>query len=198
MLRRNIPAFAILSTAVPLAVALFWVRSYFVTDAAWRAERRVEGSESIWRFRSGRGGVGVQFDNCTYKHISVRNSPQWGHVLRKPPYHPSAGGLGVPPDRHVAFAGFSYSAARKPDDSVLDLDPALSGKSCDLRSLVMPYWFLLCATATPPALAWTRWRRRRTRQRRIAQGLCAVCGYDLRASKGRCPECGVPAQPDAA
>jgi hypothetical protein len=197
MLRRNIPVFAILSTAAPLAVALLWVRSYFVTDAAWRAERRVEGRESIWRFRSGRGGVGVQFDNCTYKFISVRNSPQWGHVQRKPPHHPSATGFSVPPDLHVAFAGFSYSAARKPDTNP-DSDLALPAKSCDLRSLVIPYWSLLCATATPPALAWARWRRRRTRQRRMAEGLCAVCGYDLRASKGRCPECGVPARADAA
>ena len=42
-------------------------------------------------------------------------------------------------------------------------------------------------TAILPALWVVQWRRHRRRGR---TGLCPVCGYDLRASPDRCPECG--------
>jgi hypothetical protein len=57
--------------------------------------------------------------------------------------------------------------------------------------VVVPYWALFGTTATLP-LAWGwRWRKRR---RLVACGHCVTCGYDLRATPDRCPECGaVPA-----
>lgn len=35
-------------------------------------------------------------------------------------------------------------------------------------------------------------RRKRRLTQRLRTGCCARCGYDLRASKNRCPECGTP------
>jgi hypothetical protein len=53
--------------------------------------------------------------------------------------------------------------------------------------LVVPHWALVAASSPLP-LAWVV-RRWRTRARR-RQGHCRGCGYDLRASPDRCPECG--------
>jgi hypothetical protein len=66
----------------------------------------------------------------------------------------------------------------------------LRGPRGSLWNLAVPYWFVIVAASVWPAysLVWARRRRRRGRV-----GLCRRCGYDLRATIGRCPECGEPA-----
>lgn len=54
----------------------------------------------------------------------------------------------------------------------------------------LPMWVPTALAALLPA-AWLSLRSRRLRWHRASRGLCANCGYDLRASPGRCPECGV-------
>jgi hypothetical protein len=51
----------------------------------------------------------------------------------------------------------------------------------------LPFWFLMLAAVVLPALRLVVYLRRR---RRLNTGFCQDCGYDLRASPGRCPECG--------
>ena len=54
-----------------------------------------------------------------------------------------------------------------------------------LFSTHIPFWVI--GTAVLPVL-WVLLRRRQRPLRR--QGACPTCGYDLRASTARCPECG--------
>jgi hypothetical protein len=52
----------------------------------------------------------------------------------------------------------------------------------EVQSVYIPYWF-----AVAP-LAWLFYRR--ADGKRLRAGRCLFCGYDLRATPDRCPECG--------
>ena len=56
-----------------------------------------------------------------------------------------------------------------------------------LWSVAIPMWLPAAVFAVVPAVYGIRVRRRRRRRR---HGLCEACGYDLRATADRCPECG--------
>jgi hypothetical protein len=57
--------------------------------------------------------------------------------------------------------------------------------------IVLPHWLLAASAGILPLARWALAVHRRVRRaRRVAAGLCLVCGYDLRGSPDRCPECG--------
>jgi hypothetical protein len=86
---------------------------------------------------------------------------------------------------HVGF-GFSRYQRQFP------LGPregnAVSNQTAEL--VMLPDWFVALIFAILPAIWLYRWRRSR---RRFAARLCQTCGYDLRATPDRCPECGTTA-----
>lgn len=63
--------------------------------------------------------------------------------------------------------------------------PVPAGTDCWF--LRVPLWPLVSLTAVPPVAVIASALRR---QRRRANNRCVICGYDLRCSPGRCPECG--------
>jgi hypothetical protein len=64
----------------------------------------------------------------------------------------------------------------------------LGGPEYDVWDARIPYWLILLVSGIYPAV---RIRALSLRRRRERLGLCLTCGYDLRESANRCPECGV-------
>jgi hypothetical protein len=60
------------------------------------------------------------------------------------------------------------------------------------RRLVVPHAYLMVLAAVFPAIVWTR---SAVHRRRVRAGRCGRCGYDMRATPARCPECGRAASP---
>jgi hypothetical protein len=85
------------------------------------------------------------------------------------------------------------------DGTVLRIPPAPSGPiTAGMLSLPLPFWSVfvphgavVAMLSVPPLLA--AFRTGRARRRRRAGG-CPVCGYDVRATPDRCPECGTSLQ----
>jgi hypothetical protein len=89
----------------------------------------------------------------------------------------------------MGLGGFRLSTSR---ELIQPEDVAIWRVNREART---PSWFLALIFALWPAVIGCRWLARRRSMRRKTSGHCLACGYDLRATPDRCPECGkVPAK----
>jgi hypothetical protein len=161
-----------------VAVCVLWVRSYFLSDRiGWN--RGLPGPHDFQGglLRSAAGGVCAIFISTTIKdsaeaaRFKAERVPFF-HTADPEPTYPW-----VAPPARLRLLGFQ---------TTIDF-PATRRR--EVWAFVVPYWFLAATAAGLPAIRVASailrgWRRRRH------VGLCAACGYDLRATPGRCPECG--------
>ena len=161
---------SIIVLSLPLFVTMgsLWVRSHWASDEI----AFLVGRHDVL-FVSGVGAFRLTW----YSDRPIRLEPGWT-VIAPSPQSPlelcSYQLLGI---------GFDYG-----DDYAVAGFPRQRH-----RTLVLPYWFTTTLAALP-AILWSATLIKRLR-RRSRPDHCRSCGYDLRVTLGRCPECGTWAQP---
>jgi hypothetical protein len=173
-----------------LASAILWGRSYFVGEVAqcYRMTTLDAMNDDCENYllSSGNGGVALgwgmhRFRTSTAEEMTQLRKEKLGYVYDGR-FHASWASFASPlryagptsdPEHYALGFGFEY------------------GSSGPRRGWRVKFpWALPCAAAAVyPVVVF--WRRRRAAKVRNA-GCCSHCGYDLRASKERCPECGTP------
>jgi hypothetical protein len=171
---------AALSLLLALATVVTWIRSYFVSDV-FEIQHSVASGRTIRRsnFRLYLSKNAFQYQSYCYDEvgfppgaIALSGTPPWTFS------HTTDRGVlyFFPPPGSVAGIAFIYSPVFF--SQVAQFDARL------------PYWTLLPVLSFWPAVWLMATLRRRVRSQRLAQGQCLSCGYDLRVTPNRCPECG--------
>jgi len=186
-MRRVLRIFANVAAGISLllcvAVVCLWVRSYWATDAWGRFGYFIPTHEYRQEIvYVNRGTVALtlwsyKIDDRSVRQFEVRAAKgsflhRWGPMKYALPWPAPQGWERVLVVR--VFKNVRNGGAPGVGNGV---------------NVFVSYWVLFLLTAIGPGLwMWGWWRRRRWRQ-----GFCRECGYDLRASPDRCPECGAVA-----
>jgi hypothetical protein len=176
MLRRLFNLCSLLSFVLAILLCALWVRSYWSTD---RLRWQSMGGSRMVQTASGHLMATVLLADWS-------TQPLGGFVSYYEQAEPGR------PFNYLLFlchnvgtrflnweaGGFAWHSQHRPDGVVNFMAYA-------------PFWGLaLVAGLLPAGWAMGRWRGIRRIRRRELLGFCTSCGYDLRASSGRCSECG--------
>jgi len=180
---------ALLSALLCAAAVWFWLTGYI---QGWYGHWERESADGLARtscelYISG-GGLSLQYENYRFtsndpslisEYRGLTSSPL-ERTLRR------AGGTDYPdPPGWQRGRSISWQVSKQGEYAI------------HRGVLIVHCWLPFVLTAVCPTL-WPILRR--ARKRKLARsGFCVRCGYDLRATPEKCPECGtVPAKPKGA
>ena len=174
LLRRAFYAAAAVSTLLLLATLIVWPVSHYR-----RVHAAYDGSARYYLGAdSGRAYFGYQrvfgYSSGWQFGASDLNLSNWRYLTWNAP------------ETEWEITGATFLGVR--------WDPSLPGAEWTYRLVYIPFSYLVLVFSILPLLAFRSIRRRR----RVARvGLCAKCGYDLRAHGpgDKCPECGTLVAP---
>jgi hypothetical protein len=171
--RRLVNLTAALSLLLCVATVGWWARSYWRYDALNYADNP-EYRFQIYAFRGLFGCSASWVTGPVSERWLSRHSASWWRD-RSP--------VSIMSSRNDTWYGFSLNNTTY----LMDL---WDEKSQTRRvAVTVPCWLPALLLALPPGM-WAVQSARRRRMRRQAGVFCLTCGYDLRATPDRCPECG--------
>ena len=166
MMRRLLDFLTVLSLLLCVAVAVMWVRSQSIHESV----QGTRGSHLV-EVISDSGEIALRHSPITGGPVA----PWVSHDARRR----NGSDVGWEQFCDGYWHGFGYRYEAGPPDG---LPP---GKH--METFVVPHGAIASASSILPG-GWVLARVLARRRRKA--GLCSSCGYDLRATPGRCPECG--------
>jgi hypothetical protein len=168
----------VLSLVLCIAMAGLWVRSYWIEDRCYGRRN------TYWiGLATYRGELGCELGIVITDGPADLYTPAWAGGIRHVPIDR------VPESDAINIAEINDRLARLPhyhDLLGFRWHPRLAGDWERGRGVGLPLWFTVILTAAMPVHELEARRRRHGN----AMGSCTSCGYDLRATPDRCPECG--------
>lgn len=179
-----------LSSFLSLVTAVMWVRSYFAIDRPEYSTRIGLDGAADYAIISIAGYVGVSIDRYTFlaSDRDVFITVSGGRTEPRFTWHRNGWAGRNDYDRALENYGHGWVYFDAHKRLRMWNTQGISLREWDVR---VPYWWLMLVFSISP-VGWICWKLNRRRSRRT--GLCSNCGYDLRATPGRCPECGTPAR----
>jgi hypothetical protein len=155
-----------------VATSVMWVRSYKHADVVYHRGEKWE----TWSMASKWGALVI--GHREYDGLDATDQGGW-HCY-------SGSGFSIRlPYGQVQWSFWGFSASH-----VTGSVPPPYAFTFKDRYFSFPFWLLFAICGILPAYKFVGFRQRRTKRQRVKLGLCSACGYDLRSSKERCPECG--------
>jgi hypothetical protein len=187
-----------------MVMAFLWVRSHFRSDIVARIYPSADESNGIYRdlwLYSDVGSLNFMLQRFEFHGVTIPGAVGRAHWICQDgpasvsfvgPIYPSNLNYDRPGFRgrgsrfhgwilsYVHFQSWSWKA---------DGGSTQASKT----SISIPHWVFLILLLILPALQCHRILANNRRRRRIRDGRCVHCGYDIRATPDRCPECGAEA-----